>query len=317
MGDSDVTPEAKEPPGESPFAVGASDSPTTLGSSFGARRTVVVAAVALLVFFALVNCAGVPIAESIPGPSGWEIVIALGFGVIGGQIGALSGMLVWSKGPFLIRSLAFWLLGIGLYVCWLLGLLTAIRDDLYLSDMWKEVARAILASLPMVSLAVQLPQWALRFYFGWRIASPLFDDAADTRHALSIRDILTGTVIVALTVTAIRFAFADLSDFTATFWFGWAIAVGVLGTLSAIMITPLLYLILRGYRPALAILFILIAAPVVAGTVIGITKWIVPGGPDVWGVVMLMLAGTVCVATTSAPVWIARLAGYRLKIGRE
>jgi hypothetical protein len=36
------------------------------------------------------------------------------------------------------------------------------------------------------------------------------------------------------------------------------------------------------------------------------------GGPDAWGIAMSLLALTACVAATSLPLGLARLAGYRL-----
>jgi hypothetical protein len=272
--------------------------------------------VLFLVVLAAFNVVSVPISESINGsPGPWELLLALGLGMLGGQIGGLSVLLVWSHGPFLVRALLLWLLGMALFGCWVVGLIAATNRD-FLAEMWREVARATGASLPAVSLAIQLPHWALRFYSGCRIATPFEDESALVRRPLSIRHLLSGTLITALTLTALRLAF-PANQLETEFWIGWAIAFAILSFASAILLIPALLLVLRGFHPMLAVLFIALATPLVTTIAVSIINAIFPGGPDAWGMFLMALAATTCVALSCAPLWLARLAGCRLKFGQK
>lgn len=321
MNESEAAPDSHDSPGENPFGQQEPASPATAIPSLENGSVSLGIGIALLILFAVVNCAAVPFGEQISGPpdDGWAILLAMGMGLIGGQIGALSGVLVWINRPFLYRLMMLWLLGLALYGCWFLGLLTQISSRLWFRDMMLEVARAILASLPLISLSIQMPQWIVRLYFGWRIVNSNSVAADQPRQPLSIRDILIGTTVAALTVTAIRISLTDSAEMTTGFWVAWAIAVVVLCIVSTAVNLPMLFLILRGHHPAWAISYIVLGSPVIVGTLIAGIAFLEPGpgGPDSAIVLIFLLMGTTCVATTSAPMWLARVAGYRLKIGRE
>ena len=272
----------------------------------------------ILLLCAIVNGVAVPIAENMTGPpEGLElIVLAVGVGILGGQIGGLSAVLVWGRVPFLVRCLLLWLVGMALFGCWWLGLLTTIPREDWFTDFRLDIARSIVASLPLISLAVQLPQWLARFYFGWRIEPPGNSEGVAS-PGLSIRDLLVGTVVAALTVTAVRFS-QDADEMTTVVWAAWGIAVGIIAVISAVLMLPLLVLTFR-FHPIWAILFMALASPLIVGTTIYAIMLLFPGGggPDARAIAMFLMAGTTCVAVTSVPLWLARWAGYRLKFGRE
>jgi hypothetical protein len=319
---SSITPEEdrQAPLPTNPFAEPASKvDETQVPLSFATQRLPWAVGLLALLLCGLMNAAAVPIAKNMSGPpEGVElIVLAVGVGILGGQIGALSAVLVWGRGPFLVRCLLLWLIGMALFGCWWLGLLTAIDREYWFDDFRIRVARAIIASLPLISLAMQLPQWLARFYFGWRIEPP-GNGAAVAATGLSIRDLLVGTVVAALTVTAVRFS-QEADEMTTVVWAAWGMAVGIIAVISAVLMLPLLVLTFRFY-PGWAILFIALASPLIVGATIYAIMLLEPGdgGPDVRAVVtMFLIAGTTCVAVTSIPLWLARWAGYRLKFGRE
>lgn len=312
---------AYDPPqvAANPFADRTDEQPAAAAfQSPATRRVPWIVAGLLLGLFALVNVTSAPFAENMSGPpDGWvAVAFAVGLGLIGGQIGALSGALVWSRGIFFIRLALLWLIGATLFGCWYAGHYVAIGPDWHTP--WRyEIERAIACSLPLISLAVQIPQWMARFYFGWRVESPESVAVASPQY-LSIRDLFTGTVIAALTVTAVRFS-QDAEHLTTEVWIAWAIAVGILAVISALVTLPLLVLILRGHHALWALLFIAIGSPLLAGATIYTIMQVdgVDGGPDTRAIVIFLLAATACVATTSAPLWLARLGEYRLKMGRE
>ena len=266
---------------------------------------------------AIINVAAIPVTEAINGgPSPWDVIMAFGLGLIGSQMLALSGALVWSNRPFLLRLVVLWLVGMALYGCWYLGLEAAIGRDHWFRDNMMQEARAILASLFAVSLAVQTPQWLARFYFAWAIAPPPSGARSVALRKMSIRDFLVGTAVVALTVATMRLSVEDPRDITIEFWAGWAIAAIIVAAVSAVVNLPLLFLVLRLRNPVWALAFIFLGSPLIGSAVIAAILLIRPGGggPDAWGIAMLLLGFTACVAATSLPLWLARLVGYRLAV---
>ena len=320
-----TTPEADDRgcqplPAVNPFADGADksgDKQMPL-SSATLQQLPWAAALVILVLCGIVNVSAAPFGEHMAGPpEGLQaVVFSVGLGIIGGQIGGLSAVLVWSQGSFIVRSVVLWLAGMLLYACWAFGLLVLIRDDNWLVDIRADIARAIAVSLPLISLAVQLPQWLARFYFGWRIETPGQIPSA-VSPGLSIRDLMVGTAVVALTITAVRFSLAA-DEMTTDVWVGWAIAVGILGVVSAFVMLPLLVLVFRS-RPLWALLYILVGSPLLAGATMYAIVLVdgASGGPDTRAIILFLMAATSCVAATSAPLWLARWAGYRLKFARE
>ena len=288
------------------FGEQASDG-DTIPHSLATIRLVCAAALLSLVLCAIVNVAAVPFGENLRGPpEGLELIlIAVGLGMIGGQIGALSGILVWSRGSFVVRWVVFWLVGMALVACWAFGLLRLTRDEDWFLDFRVEIARAIAASLPLISLAVQLPQWMARFYLGWRLDPP-GNRGGESLPGLSIRDLLVGTVVAALTITAARLSPAA-PGLQNDFWLAWAIATPILASISALVMLPLLVLIFR-CRARWALLYIAIGSPVLAGvTMLVIVLVEGSGGPDGRAVAIFLLAAVSCVATTSIPFWLAPL----------
>ena len=68
----------------------------------------------------------------------------------------------------------------------------------------------------------------LKLYFGWRIELPNEPLAAGSLKSHSIRDILIGTLITALSITAVRFVVDSLQDLDLDFWAAWGIGVACL-----------------------------------------------------------------------------------------
>jgi hypothetical protein len=272
-----------------------------------------------VVLFAILNCVAVPFAETIRGPdySLQQFIFAVGLGLMGGQVGALTCALVWSPHRFLVRSMVLWLVGLVLYLCWFVGLLTVLDDGPWREDFRLEIAQAVAASLPAVSLALQLPQWLARLYFGWRLEPPDQELPSDPPASLSIRDMFIGTTVAALTMMALRFSLRNPEGMTTVVWIGWAIAAGVLMAVSVLILLPLIVLILRGYRALWAIAFMALAPAIAVGAFIYVVMQLEPnaGGPPGEVLVVMFTAGTTCIATTSLPLWLFRAAGYRLKIG--
>jgi len=96
----------------------------------------------------------------------------------------------------------------------------------------------------------------------------------------------------------------------------WAITASILAALSLSFLVPLV--LLRLLHAAWTLGFILLA-PIVGLlvlTAIDRTTNILGGNPDLDELSLPYMACVSCLATCSVPMWIARAARYRLKIGR-
>lgn len=301
----------QEPAGESPFGTTRAPAPPAFNRTAAAWA----AAAALVILCLLVNLASLPFLDEMIGggtDEGSEVVIAIGVGIMAGEVAVLSMLLVWANGHFFLRFVLCWLMGLMAFCCWLVGALASI--DEWDREMLPEFATIVLAALPLVSLSLQLPQWWMRIYLHWRLVLTDPGVASQSRQPLSIRDILAGTTIVALTITATRLT-AGESEVNVGFWFMWAIISGILMTTGQLILMPLVVLVLRvrSILPSVVFIFVApVAFPIVMAVIAAIDR---TGGPPSEAYVLTYVASLACLATASAPLWIARMAGYRLALG--
>jgi hypothetical protein len=274
-------------------------------------RVGLAAALTLLGILAIVNLAAFPFGKSTLGNQFPGVVLlAMGFGLLAAQAASLSTVLVWSNGPFVIRLVAVWAIGLFLYVCWLIGLLLSV-DGPKAQEIALGRGLMLLASLPLTSLAVQLPHWAIRAYLGWKVQAGDAAELSETVGRFSIRDMLIATTLVALTVVATRFTAEEPSRLAdVEFWLGWTITMAVFSALSLFFLVPLLVLVLKPMRIGLIFAFLLLA-PLVGAFVS--MAFIVTSEE----LALVYAGGVSCLASCSVPLWIGRLAGYRLVIGRR
>lgn len=235
----------------------------------GGRGTLVAA----LLFYAgcgLVNFLFLPIIDQ------WQpepvFLIGVVMGVFAGEIAGASIWLVWSEAAFWARLFVHWLLGYGLAICFLLGVTIAEPRDV------DDVARVLFCGLPLVALAVQIPLWALRIYFGWQITGGNAQDDGPSR-ALSISDILSGTTVAALSVAAARFVVRNPSPLDPDVGIVWAIVVSSVAGISLISIPPAIFLILRLNRPGVGCALLLGYAIIAAVATLTVLVVLNPNSP--------------------------------------
>jgi len=192
----------------------------------------------------------VPLVTSFGSPPSPPPLIGVMYGVFAGQLGGLSVWLVWSRGGLVKRLAIYCLLMYGLLLCFLVGVLVGEPPSA------RDVARATAFGLPLVSLSVQLPLWLLRSYLGWEIMKADDVGVPGSRRALSIGDILAGTTLAAIAISAVRFAsivsgYPKLSD-----WIGWTIAVPSIAGVSLVSLPPIIFctLWLKHWRTGLWLL---------------------------------------------------------------
>jgi hypothetical protein len=111
----------------------------------------------------------------------------------------LAAWLAWSDQPFWQRFRRHWIVAAILYLVWAAGLAVSHPSQFAVTS------SAVGLSVPLVSIAAQMPLWIARQTFGWRLIRG--DPKEDAGLApLSIRDLLTATLMVALALALDRLA---------------------------------------------------------------------------------------------------------------
>jgi hypothetical protein len=266
-----------------------------------------------ITFFALAclfNLIWVPVIASIHTPtSGPPPSIGVFYGILGGQLGVLSLWFVWSQRSFAIRLAAYCILLYVLLAFLLAGL--AIGEPTGLNVF----RRAAAFGLPLVSLAIHLPLWLLRSYFGWEIIAIENQIGSSPRRALSIADILVGTALASVAVSAARFTSLEPGYPNTETWLSWGAAVGIIAGISLASLAPIVFCTLRlhrlqtglwillGYTLVITIAFVLIAIRVIR-----------PRGVNVREVIEFASLFVALATTITVPLLVARARGWRLRI---
>jgi hypothetical protein len=237
-------------------------------------------------------------------------------GMIAGEFIVFAFLLVWSQGSFVLRLVIHWLLAIALYCCWAAALTVVSSLENWGTESTLEATRAVLMALPVVCLAVQAPLWCLRIYGGWRLETSNRSAAPYAPAQVSLGDILLGTAIVAVSLTLWRLMFEKQESFGSEFWIGWGIAFPVIALISILTTAPLLGFIVGLKSLPLAILS-LIAYWVIL-SLLG-SAVVIYFNPSEWreSLLFFFLAILCGFSTVSIPFWLARAAGYRLRIGKS
>jgi len=246
------------------------------------------------------------------GPTLPQAIFLLGsLGCTLAQGSLLAAWLVWTDAPFSRRLLWHWIIAGCLCFIWLVGLVLAAPPHNVL-----EVGFTFALTVPIVSLGAQLPFWAARLFFGWRLVQTTA--AAADERPLSIRDLFLATLIVAVSFAVARLSPAAQQE--PKFRIAWGLFMAVAATVSAIAILPAAAILLRPRSFDLAVKYSLSYATVYIvllwGTVaivriFGLTRlppWFVLVGMTC---LILAYAGTAILAAA-----VARERGYLLAWGR-
>ncbi|HEY2412908.1 MAG TPA: hypothetical protein VGI40_11730 [Pirellulaceae bacterium] len=180
-----------------------------------------------------------PVLSTINGPPS-AIFLSFALGIVGcvlAQGNLLAAWLAWSEGPFLRRLVTHWKIAAFLYFVWLLGFGIALGRN---QDAFAFAATVALG-VPLVSFAAQLPLWAARHWFGWRLVKADAVPAERPDPPLTIRDLMLATFIVAVSLALARLAPADGKDV----WPVWAVAFITASLISSISLLPAGALLLR------------------------------------------------------------------------
>jgi hypothetical protein len=227
----------------------------------------------------------------------------------------LAAWLAWGYQPFWQRALRHWIVAAILYLVWVAGL------ALGQPNQFRQLSMMVGLSVPLMSIAAQLPLWIARQMFGWRLIHdemrPGEENDGTRRVPLSIRDLMTATLVVAVALALARLAPSPDGKPIGMLW---AIMFGAATTVSTMTLLPVSPLLMRTPRFGRGVLF----ACLYAGFWIGLPWLIVlvarnrglfpaPLLAVVIGLSFLILSFAATVILAAA---VARSRGYRLISGR-
>jgi hypothetical protein len=169
----------------------------------------------------------------------------------------LAAWLAWGDQPFWQRALRHWIVAAILYLVWVAGL------ALGQPNQFRQLSMMVGLSVPLISIAAQLPLWMARQMFGWRLIRcernpgemrhcELRHNDGTRREPLSIRDLMTATVVVALALALARLAPSPDGKPIGMLW---AIMFGAATTVSTMTLLPVSPLLMRTPRLGRGVLF--------------------------------------------------------------
>jgi hypothetical protein len=265
--------------------------------------------IGLALLFGLVNGSVFVLMEYIQKRDLAAPIVYCCFGVIAAQPCVLSAWLAWGGGSFWKRMVLHWTAAYGLAMVWLIGAI--LSEGLGDRDV-REPLEIVPFSLPLLGLAVQLPLWIARQGFGWRLIDACADDAPP--KPLAIRDLMVGTVIVAVSLAAAKLAKG--MDRGSDGWVVWAILASSVAGVSLIAVLPIGAWLLRPRRMLVGIVLTAVYAAL-AVAVTWTVMYVVDRGftrVNWWDMLGIGVMIQSFAATLAAACLAARAAGFGLQI---
>jgi hypothetical protein len=238
--------------------------------------------------------------------------VVLGMGALGSILAQgclLAAWLAWGDLPFGRRLLQHWVAAASLCLLWLIGLITSVHER-----ETPQVAFTVAMTVPLISLAAQLPLWIVRQLFGWRLVRLTADEPMGRDGHWTIRDLFTATVVVAVAFGIARVSPAVIAE--PEFKFAWLVGGTIALIVSAATLLPTAVFLLRMQSHSRGVAYAwayALGAVFVEWLTVGIIRWQgLTNLPPVFAFVglsflILAYAGTVLLAAKAA-----RNLGYRL-----
>lgn len=300
-----------EPPGGRPTI-----SPATFPleePDFAVPKLAVIVAV-VIAALSIFNATMMPVTTVMrPSPG---FIFGLGYlslilGSLGGQVALLTVLVVWESGPLWLRLVWHWGLALVAFAAWTFGFMVARATEFGDSFPGEEFLAALLG-LPLVALAWQAIPWLLKFYFHWRIEHEDYPSSQMAAQRLSIRDMIVGMIVVALTMAAVR-AGKPASAEEGIYWAGWMIGIASAAGISLVCLVPMIYFTLGVKRASWGVWGVVVNGGLVAAVASGILMYFSPPGPSYREIILMMVMITAGFALTlCGTLWIVRASGYRL-----
>lgn len=239
-------------------------------------------------------------------PSHWGAVwVYICLGLIPAQGVLLAAWLAWGDWLFWHRFVVHWLIGMAVVAVFLAGAVSSNRHEL------TDLVPLAPLSAPLASLGLQIPLWAARILFGWRLERATESPFAFPDGKLTILHMMIGTVIAAIALACVRIPGG--SQRADEYWAVWTVLFPSLVGASLVSALPLSYLLSR-YESKWGVPLALIYAFVAASITIGIIGIVNRRPIDLWtsfGITISFLSAAAAFAVVSLA---ARNMGYRLRM---
>jgi hypothetical protein len=260
----------------------------------------------------LADFAVVPLMDVFSQRDWGALLVFVSFGMLAAQGGIVAAAIVWLIAPFWQRLVIGWLMVTVGVLAWTFGLFAA--GELQINRLDDDWLIAILI-LPALALAIQLPLWATKQYLGWRLIAK-DSEGANTpgNNSLSIRDLFGATLIAAVSLAFLRWA----AGVERELWIAMGITLPSVAAIAAISLLPVAGVML-GWRQWGWGLVIIGCEALLAVVVVAVVVAIFDNGPGLRDWEYLCLATTIFAfaGTLAAAALAARIAGYRLQMGRS
>jgi hypothetical protein len=145
----------------------------------------------------------------------------------------LAAWLAWGDQPFWQRLLRHWIVAAILFLAWVAGVVLAQPSQ------FRHLSMMVSLSVPLISIATQLPLWVTRQVFGWRLIRGQ-ENNGTRRAQLSIRDLMTATVVVAVALALARLAPSPDGKPIGMLWVIMFAAATMVSTMTLLPVGPLL-----------------------------------------------------------------------------
>ena len=286
-------------------------APAATGHSVVPTGAVALAVALLFGWLALCNAAIGPLTAWLHPSDIWALLVYMSAGCFISQLGLLAAWNVWGPPTYWWRVAIGWGVAAILY-----GVLVVAA---FVSSLFSDSAFSIKESppilvLPLVSIFLEAPLWALKTMFGARF----FRGGEAPDRPLAISDFLVVMVVagVALALARLGRHTVDIGSETEL----WA-SLGVIGGIGAIItltILPLLALTTTRVRSRVASLILTALVVIVLGVLPATVAYLIHGGlwSGVMGLVGAFVMPASAFATIAAAFGVARLAGYRFQFGK-
>jgi hypothetical protein len=243
-----------------------------------------------------------------------EMLVCAVMGAIGAEGVLFSVWCVLAPTSWVVRLLSGLASAFVLFCAWCIGFAASVSDQPWRD--WPSDAITALLWLPLLLLAVQIPLWAAKFWFRWRITDQEGGVQTEVSQSFGIRHIMAGTGTIALCLTMAKYG-SDQIEGDA--FVGLAIATLFVMLISTLTTVPATVAALRSRRLFVSLpVFLTINTAILAAYIVIISAVILKEWPPLADVVpqggAMVLSHTACLA---GPLLIGRWLGYRLRWGRE
>lgn len=237
------------------------------------------------------------------------------FGMIGAAAATIAVIGVLTSWPFWFRMPLSFSLGTLLFGLWTIGfsMSMTIRGEGEFSSVGRDWTVAAFC-FPLILLAIQTPLWFTRTLANWTISRK---EESPDRQPLTIRDMLAGTVLIAVVLAGAQFArqlYTPIVVSEAEFWIMVGGAAAACFGMSLLSIPPVVLATLRPAKASIGMV-VLGAYALVALAIAVVIIAVADRMPSVWEVTGLLITVSTFVVAASAPLLIARQLGWRLKWG--